>query len=42
MGKDEYNSKAELDDRDKVGDGKVDGNEVRDNKIAEKKNYQKT
>ena len=38
-GKNEYNGRAELDDRGEVGDGEIDCNEVGDNEVTEKKNH---
>ena len=38
-GRDEFNSKNELDSRDKYDDNEVGDNEVNDNKVLKKKNH---
>lgn len=41
-GRDEHGSKTELDGRDEVDNGKVNGSEVGNNEIAKEKHHQKT
>lgn len=40
-GRNIYNNRAKLDSRDEVANGEINGNDIRENKVIEKKNRQK-